>query len=118
VDGHEHRNDVRPHDCSDSPTQANPFVEVVTAAHIDYPQQSRTIELLNDGGELSLALTILDHDGPPNPGDGNASDQPVKLASIAREIAYNDYQGDRGARGSRSDRNVIIPTNKPWPPSP
>jgi hypothetical protein len=118
VDGHEHRNDVRAHRCEDSPVKTNPFVEVVTAAHIDYPQQSRTIELLNDGGQLSLALTILDHDGPPNPGNGNASDQPVKLASIAREIAYNDYQGDRGARGSRSDRNVIIPTDKTWPPTP
>ena len=93
----------------------NPFVEVSTAAHIDWPQQSRTIELLTDeDGDLSLALTILDHAGPPNPGGGNAGGQPVKLASIAREIAYNDYQGSRGARGEperpqrdRRDRQAL-----------
>jgi hypothetical protein len=38
-----------------------------------------------------------------------------RLASIAREIAYNDYRGDRGARGSRQDRNVILPTDRPPP---
>jgi hypothetical protein len=117
VNGHEHQNDVLAHRCEDSVVK-NPFVEVITAAHIDWPQQSRTIELLDDGGTLSLALTILDHDGPPNPGNGNAGEQPVKLASIGREIAYNDYQGSRGARGEPSDRNVIVATDKPWPPQP
>ena len=113
VSGHEHANDIRSH-CDEGP---NPFVEVSTAAHIDYPQQSRTIELLTEeDGDLSLALTILDHDGPPNPGEGNAPTQPVRLASIAREIAYNDYQGSRGAIGERSDRNVIVETGKKWPP--
>ena len=89
----------------------NPFVEVSTAAHIDWPQQSRTIELLDDDGrDLSLALTILDHDGPAEPGRAaTPARQPVKLASIAREIAYNDYQGSRGAtRRAASDRNVIV----------
>ena len=115
VNGHEHANSVRPHRCEDSAGK-NPFAEVSTAAHIDYPQQARTIELITDeDGDLSLALTIIDHDGPPNPGAGNAGDQPVKLASIAREIAYNDYQGSRGARGGREDRNVIIETGKRWP---
>jgi metallophosphoesterase (TIGR03767 family) len=115
VNGHEHQNYVLPHRCEDPGQGQNPFVEVSTAAHIDWPQQSRTIELLDDGGTVSLALTVLDHAGPPNPGNGNASEQPVKLASIAREIAYNDYQGSRGARGEREDRNVIVRTDKPWP---
>ena len=117
VNGHEHQNYVLPHRCEDPGQGPNPFVEVSTAAHIDWPQQARTIELLNQDGNLSLALTILDHDGPPNPGDGNAADQPIKLASIGREIAYNDYQGSRGASGERSDRNVIVQTEKTWPPS-
>jgi metallophosphoesterase (TIGR03767 family) len=118
VSGHEHQNDIRTHRCEDSPSRVNPFVEISTAAHIDWPQQSRTIELVEAGGELTLVLTILDHAGPPYPGAGNAGEQPVKLASIAREIAYNDYQGSRGARGDRSDRNAIIPTGKPWPAAP
>jgi 3',5'-cyclic AMP phosphodiesterase CpdA len=118
VNGHEHQNDVRPHDCEDAAVKVNPFIEISTAAHIDWPQQSRTIELVDDGGELSLVLTILDHAGPAQPGSGNASGEPMRLASIAREISYNDYQGSRGARGDRSDRNAVIPTGKPWPPSP
>jgi hypothetical protein len=41
----------------------------------------------------------------------------LRLAGIGREISYNDYQGDRGARGGRQDRNVILPTDRP-PPAP
>jgi len=40
-----------------------------------------------------------------------------RLASIARELAYNDYQGSRGARGGRQDRNVILDMKRPPPPS-
>jgi hypothetical protein len=60
---------------------------------------------------------MIDQLGAPDPGEGNASDDPVKLASIAREIAYNDYQIGRGGRGARSDRNVIVPTGKPVTPA-
>jgi hypothetical protein len=119
VNGHEHQNYVLPHRCEDDGQGDNPFVEVSTAAHIDFPQQSREIELVDNGdGTTSLVLTVLDHDGPPNPGGGHAGGTPLRLASIGREIAYNDYQGSRGARGDRSDRNVIVRLDKPWPPTP
>jgi 3',5'-cyclic AMP phosphodiesterase CpdA len=139
VAGHEHENYVLHHHCEDAPG-ANDFWEVSTAAHIDWPQQMRMVELVNYQGELTLALTILDHAGPPNPGGarpcteepppaeppfpedprcevalGRSGEDPVKLASIGREISYNDYQGSRGARGARSDRNVIIPLDRPAP---
>ena len=39
-----------------------------------------------------------------------------RLSSIARELAYNDYQGSRSARGERQDRNVILPTERPPTP--
>ena len=114
VGGHEHENYVLPHKCEDPGQGKNQFTEISTAAHVDFSQQSRMIELVNWRGRLSLVLTVLDHLGAPNPGEGNASDDPVKLASIAREIAYNDYQIGRGGRGaSRTDRNVIVHTNKP-----
>ncbi len=134
VAGHEHENYVQPHECADDqpppPTCAAPpacpnpyFWEISTAAHIDWPQQARMIELVDIDGELSFVLTILDHNGPANPmgqssGDdqGQASAAIPRLAGIAREIAYNDYQGSRGARGLREDRNVILPTDRPPPP--
>src|SRR5215211_2183254 len=74
VSGHEHENYVERHDCADDepPTPgSNPvFWHISTAAHIDFPQQARMIELVNVGGKLSLVLTVLDHDGPANPGSG------------------------------------------------
>lgn len=99
------------------------FWEISTAAHIDWPQQARMIELLNRSGDLALVLTIIDHAGPPNPGGGppsvdahgHSGEQVLKLASIGRELAYNDYQGGRAARGEPTDRNVIIETGQPWP---
>ena len=91
---------------------------------MDWPQQSRMIEFVrNPDSTLSLVLTMLDHDGPENPGGappgsdglGQAGEEPLRLASMSRELAYNDYQPYRTGRGSREDRNVIIKTDRPWP---
>jgi hypothetical protein len=134
VAGHEHANYVERHDCADDqpppPICAVPgacrnphFWQISTAAHIDWPQQARMIELVRLGSNMSFVLTVLDHNGPANPGgpppenedSGHAPDDVTRLAAIGREIAYNDYQGDRGARGGRQDRNVILPTDRPPP---
>jgi metallophosphoesterase (TIGR03767 family) len=114
LDGHEHEAYVLQHRCEDPGQGPNRFWEVSTPAHIDWPQQSRMVELVNAGGRLSMVLTIIDHAGAPDPGAGAANGDPVRLASIAREISYNDYQMGRGSRGSRADRNVIVPLGKPW----
>jgi hypothetical protein len=128
IAGHEHENYVEEHNCTDPPlpgfTNEGSFVHVSTAAHIDYPQQSRMIELIDNGdATMSLALTILDHSGPPNPGGpppdgglGAVGAQVLKLASVGRELGYNDYQGSRAAIGDEvSDRNTIIVFDRPWP---
>ncbi len=116
VNGHEHENFVHEHGCEDPGQGANRFWEISTAAHIDWPQQSRMIELVRNGdGTLSLVLTILDHEGQPRPGAGRAGRSVARLASIARELGYNDYQANRAARGEREDRNVIVKMNRPWP---
>lgn len=130
VDGHEHQNDVREHDCTSQPARpgyANNnkrFYEVSTAAHLDWPQQARMIELIDNGNAtMSLVLTVLDHDGAPNPGGpkpqldarGTSGEQVLKLAAIGRELAYNDYQNARSSSGAPEDRNVIIVLDKPWP---
>ena len=136
VAGHEHANYVDRYDCQDDdPPPAtctvaascrNPhFWHISSAAHIDWSQQARMIELVKLGGNMSFVLTMLDHDGPANPGGqppgredgGHAPDDVVRLAGIGREISYNDYQGNRGARGGRQDRNVILATDRP-PPAP
>ena len=132
VAGHEHENYVQLHDCADDspppPTCAaavdcpNPhFWEISTAAHVDWPQQSRMIELVNDRGEMYFVLTMLDHEGTANPlgqgtDAGTAPGDIPRLAGIGREIGYNDYQASRAARGERQDRNVILPTDRPPPP--
>lgn len=151
IAGHEHENYVQHYRCAaDVPPTAgtNDFWHVSTAAHIDWPQQARMIELIDNGAEetpedgtgtMSLVLTMLDHGGPPNPGAyspcepgqqhagpgceetdyfarGQSGTQVLKLASIGRELAYNDYQGSRAALGSSpSDRNTIIVLDRPWP---
>ena len=128
IDGHEHENFVDHYTCEGpepiSASGPGDFWEISTAAHIDWPQQARMIELIDNGDDtMSLVLTILDHAGPPNPGaakadftaNGASGQQVLKLASIGRELAYNDYQGSRGARGDPEDRNVIIVLDQPWP---
>ena len=65
VTGHEHANYVLEHGCEDpAPGHERVLDEISTAAHIDWPQQSRMIELVeNSDGTLSLVLTMLDHGG-------------------------------------------------------
>ncbi len=128
VVGHEHENYVERHRCEqDSPDPtpgASPgFWQISTASHMDFPQQARMIELVNIDGKLSFVTTMLDHDGVANPGgnpaqsdQGNSGSSVQRLASISRELAYNDYQGSRAARGTRQDRNVILPTDRRPPP--
>lgn len=127
VAGHEHENYVERYECADdvppSPGTNPRFWHISTASHMDFPQQARMIELVKTGGEMSFVLTMLDQNGPANPGgapeqteQGRAPAGVPRLAGIARELAYNDYQGNRGARGGREDRNVILPTDRPPPP--
>jgi 3',5'-cyclic AMP phosphodiesterase CpdA len=138
VAGHEHENHVIHYDCKGDATSPDgsassavgpgDFWHITTASELDWPQQSRMIELIDneDGATMSLVLTMLDHAAPPNPGlgretsmnKGNAGEQVMKLASIGRELAYNDYQAARTARGGPEDRNVILLVGRPWPALP
>ncbi|HEV2814774.1 MAG TPA: hypothetical protein VGW10_16075, partial [Solirubrobacteraceae bacterium] len=90
VAGHVHNNEVKLH-------RRGPlaFWEIATASHIDWPQQSRTIELFANGdGTLSLFGTILDHAAPaaaPPPGPAALLTE-TQLASLSRVIGWNDPQ--------------------------
>jgi metallophosphoesterase (TIGR03767 family) len=95
------------------------FWEINTASHIDWPQQSRLIEVMdNRDGTLSLFGTLIDHAGPataPAPGPATAFTT-GQLASLARMLAFNDPQregiegsaGGGSKTGGRRDRNVEL----------
>ncbi|WP_141582969.1 TIGR03767 family metallophosphoesterase [Actinomadura sp. WMMA1423] len=104
VNGHTHRNQVIPH----ARKGGGGFWEVNTAAHIDFPQQSRIVELADNGdGTLSVFATIIDSAGPASYG-GRLTD-PVRLASLSRELAGNDWQDrEENRRGEAADRNVEL----------
>src|SRR5512139_804314 len=111
VDGHTHRNEIWAHRREDG--SPGGFWEINTASHIDWPQQSRLIEIAdNRDGTLSVFATMLDHDGPVAYG-GRTSD-PRALAGLARELAANDWQErESGGRGTVEARNEELLVTAP-----
>jgi 3',5'-cyclic AMP phosphodiesterase CpdA len=89
VTGHVHHNRVIPHFRRDGAG----FWQVTTASHISYPQQSRLIELMDNGDDtLSIFGTVLDTAasiGVPASGTPAAGMSDTELASISRLLAAN-----------------------------
>jgi metallophosphoesterase (TIGR03767 family) len=105
INGHSHVNRVTPF--PDPQGRTGGFWEISTAAHIDHPQQSRIVEVVdNADGTLSLLSVIVDHAGPVR-----SPDEPTDvlgLASFSREMALNDPQVNLGRAGDVTDRNVEL----------
>lgn len=136
VNGHEHENriDPFPRRGEDRNQAEGGFWEINTASHIDWPQQSRVLDLVdNRDGSLSIFTTMLDHNGAPNPGgappsdgQGQTGEQTQRLASIARELSFNDPDSRNGeddegaqrgdARGNPEDRNAELVVRNPYAP--
>jgi metallophosphoesterase (TIGR03767 family) len=128
VNGHEHNNRIEPFErraVVGGPVEGG-FWQVNTASHIDWAQQSRTIDLFdNRDGTLSIFGTIIDHASGPDPGGsdfvGPSSPAPSLLGSISRELAFNDPDARNGEdgrsdrRGERDDRNVELLVRNPYP---
>jgi metallophosphoesterase (TIGR03767 family) len=120
VAGHTHANAVRFY----AGERGRGFWEINTASHIDWPQQSRLIEIMdNRDGTLSIFGTLLDAAAPqaaPAPGPAAALDQ-EGLVALGRTLSFNDPQrlqteqaaapGDK--RGRRRDRNVELLVRDP-----
>jgi len=122
VNGHTHENTVTAQPSAGGGSGG--FWEITTASHIDWPQQIRTIEIVDNGdGTLSFFGTIVDSAADPL-WDGSIAD-PAALASLSRELAVNDPQesprvddvvtapdGTKqkvdGLRGLQMDRNVEL----------
>jgi metallophosphoesterase (TIGR03767 family) len=90
------------------------FWGIETASEIDWPIQSRLLEVMdNRDGTLSIFGTLIDHGAPlatPPPGTSAAGLDPATLAALGREFAYNDPQVGvaDGAEGRPQDRNVEL----------
>lgn len=121
VNGHTHVNNIIPHRRPEKWKVRGGFWEINTASHIDFPQQARIVELVdNRDGTLSLFGTIIDSDAPLR---WTQTNTPTQLASLSRELAANDWQarvphldadGHDGRRGARSDRNVELLVRAPF----
>lgn len=106
VNGHTHTNGVAFHRHPNG--HASGFWEVSTASHVDFPQQARVVELVdNADGTLSVFATMIEHAGPARSAV-DAADL-LGLASLSRELGANDRQAGPVARqGSATDRNVEL----------
>jgi metallophosphoesterase (TIGR03767 family) len=119
VNGHTHRNTVVPYSRAAGTAVGGGFWEVNTASHIDWPQQGRVVELVDNGdGTLSVFGTIIDHAAPKAwPAKPST---PLELAALSRELGANDWQNETptatedGKRGAITDRNVELLVKKPF----
>ncbi|MFN2616320.1 MAG: hypothetical protein ABR581_04255 [Thermoleophilaceae bacterium] len=117
VAGHTHENKVlacgQPTGC---PSGGN-WWEITTSATADWPQQHRLVELMdNHDGTLSIFGTTLDHGsaiGIPASNSSASGFSDETLASIARNMSWNDPQGLHGHEGTVQDRNVELLVDDP-----
>ncbi len=143
LNGHTHTNGVRPRPHPERPGAG--FWEVTTCAVVDWPCQTRVVELVDLGeGLLGLACTMVDHDSPQHltgsapggwagglgpdavaggsatggiPLQGTSGSRHVDLAALHRELAANvPWAGlDSRLAGTPGDRNVVLPVRAPFP---
>jgi metallophosphoesterase (TIGR03767 family) len=111
LNGHTHINAVRARRAPAPP--AGGFWEVTTCAIVDWPCQTRLVELVDSGGYLSVVCTMLDHDTPPAVTAARTS---AELASLHRELASNVPLGgaESASAGSATDRNVELQIPAPF----
>ena len=114
--GHEHRHHIK---WIGPEEEVRGFWQIETASHADWPQQSRTIEIVADSaGDTYFGLSVIDHAGGIDYGD---ADNPVEIAALSRVISANIWQkrAELGAThdvnwwcGRPTDRNVILKIKK------
>ena len=130
VNGHTHHNAVRSFARKGGKVPGG-FWQINTASHVDFPQQSRTVEFMdNRDGTLSIFGTILNTASSvkaPKPGTNAMKMSNSELASLSRVLAANDPQFcsttdgklrkngtcDHGGPGVAKDRNVELVTADP-----
>lgn len=121
VAGHKHSNKIESHTVDYDPWwdqhgNRNGFWEISTASSLDWPVQSRLIEVAvgNDPNRLEIFTTMLDADAPLIASQlPSGLNSPQQLAALGRELAANDPQevdeidAPRGEAGSRNARLIM-----------
>ncbi len=114
LNGHTHIHKVSFIPALDPEDGAHGIWQMTTSSLIDWPQQSRIIEIAIDkrSNHLLVFSTVLDHAAPVDPRSGDLDD-PLTLASWSRELAANHWIHRNDGfepvgHGSYLDRNVMI----------
>jgi metallophosphoesterase (TIGR03767 family) len=112
--GHSHYHDIRY--MGDEPAG---FWHVQTASNIDWPQQGRIVELLEENEMIVISTSVINHNGPLNPPLKSALlSDPIELAGLSRLLAANDWQRRGGGHdisimeGEVEDRNRHLWINR------
>ena len=112
LNGHTHTNTIRPR--RDPADPARGFWEVTTCAVVDWPCQTRVVELLDHGEYLSIVTTMVDHDTPVAP-VSLSLETADDLAALHRELAANVPWDTTAMAGTSGDRNVELRVIPPFP---
>ncbi|HVW81350.1 MAG TPA: TIGR03767 family metallophosphoesterase [Mycobacteriales bacterium] len=111
VNGHTHEHRISAERRADGSVA---WWQITTASHIDWPQQSRIVELLRVDDLLVIACTVVDHAGELG---WSQRVDPLGLAGLSREIAANNWQCPAGApgdgAGAPEDRNALLLSRLP-----
>jgi metallophosphoesterase (TIGR03767 family) len=91
------------------------FWHIQTASNIDWPQQGRLVEILEDGDRVLIATSVFDHQSPIDLSEATADlEDPINLAGISRILSANHWQRRSGEfdlelmAGKPSDRNRYL----------
>ena len=114
IAGHVHRHASGMHTREDGST----FLEFTTASHIDWPQQSRVLEIVKEENAIAIASTVIDHAGHLD-WQGKDLDY-LTMAGISRALSLNDWQRRDdfnpvlARHGNKEDRNVVWRVSDPF----
>ena len=91
------------------------FYHIQTASNIDWPQQGRLVEIIEDGERVGIATSVFDHQSPITLAEATTNLQdPVNMAGISRILSANHWQRRSGefdleiGSGEVEDRNRYL----------
>ena len=113
--GHVHDHKITQSRTSDG---SHAFWEIRTGSHIDWPQQSRVLEIVKEENAIAIASTVIDHEGHLD-WQGKDLDY-LTMAGISRALSLNDWQRRDdfnpvlARHGNKEDRNVVWRVSDPF----